>query len=415
MNKFLKNVLFVLSGTAGAQAIGFITIPIITRQYGPEAFGILGFVMAITNILNPISALTLPSSIVLANERDIDNISDLSKFLSAILMAFVLIASAGYIELYNEEGEYLYLIFATVFFSTIYQIEQNKMVRDGRFEVISKSSVLSSLFLNMIKVLFAFIYPEAIILVLISIFTPLVQTMFIAGSVRRAFIKFKIFKDNISFEILKRYRDFPIYKCPQVLLNATTQSLPVIILASKFGVIYSGYYSLSRMVIGVPINLLNKSVGDVFYSRVSRIKRENKRIFPELRNITLILFLLMVVPFSIFSQMSSEIFILIFGQEWEIAGDYAGWMSIWLLFALINRPSVVTIQVLSLQKYYLYYEAITMIVRVSVFYYVAVTFQDPFLAVKFFSIISCVVNLLLISWVFYKAINNDNCYVESMV
>lgn len=109
-------MLFVLSGTVGAQAIGLLTIPIITRQYGPEAFGVLGFVMAITNILNPVSALTLPSSIVIASERDIEKISSLSKFLSLILMFLVLITSAGYIELYNEEKKYLYLLFFYCFF-----------------------------------------------------------------------------------------------------------------------------------------------------------------------------------------------------------------------------------------------------------------------------------------------------------
>lgn len=415
MNKFLKNVLFVLSGTVGAQAIGLLTIPIITRQYGPEAFGVLGFVMAITNILNPVSALTLPSSIVIASERDIEKISSLSKFLSLILMFLVLITSAGYIELYNEEKKYLYLLFFTVFFSTTYQIEQNKMIRNGSFGIISKAAVLSSLFINLLKVLFAFVYPEAIILVFVSIFTPLIQTLFITGNIRRAFINFRVSRSNLCFSTLKSYRNFPTYKFPQVLLNSMTQSLPVIVLASKFGVVYGGYYSLSRMVIGVPINLLNKSVGDVFYSRISRLKREKKRIFPELRNVTLILFMSMVIPFFVFSQIAPEMFVFIFGEEWEVSGNYAAWMSMWLLFALINRPSVVTIQVLNLQKNYLYYEATTMLIRTGVFYYVAVTFQDPFFAVKVFSIISCFVNLLLISWVFSKAINNDKCYIESMV
>lgn len=49
-SKFVRNVAIVATGTAGAQAITMAFAPIITRLYGPEAFGLLGTFMAILAI-----------------------------------------------------------------------------------------------------------------------------------------------------------------------------------------------------------------------------------------------------------------------------------------------------------------------------------------------------------------------------
>src|SRR5690625_2213325 len=68
---FVRNVIILASGTAAAQIITMVLSPIITRLYGPEAFGLMGAFMAIVNIVAPIAALTYPIAIVLPR-RDQD-------------------------------------------------------------------------------------------------------------------------------------------------------------------------------------------------------------------------------------------------------------------------------------------------------------------------------------------------------
>ena len=88
-NKFVKNVMIVASGTAGAQLVTMLFSPIITRLYGPEAFGMMGTFMAIVNIIVPVAALTYPIAIVLAKkDNNARAIVNLSIFLS-IIIAFI--------------------------------------------------------------------------------------------------------------------------------------------------------------------------------------------------------------------------------------------------------------------------------------------------------------------------------------
>src|SRR5699024_8319031 len=69
-NKFIRNVFLLASGTAAAQIITVLVSPIITRLYGPEAYGVLGTFTAMANIIIPIAALTYPIAIVLPKKDE---------------------------------------------------------------------------------------------------------------------------------------------------------------------------------------------------------------------------------------------------------------------------------------------------------------------------------------------------------
>src|SRR5699024_11429409 len=74
-SKFIKSVIVMAFGAVGAQAITLLLSPLITRLYGPEAFGMMGTFNSIINIIGPVSALTFPIAIVLPKgEREVKSI-----------------------------------------------------------------------------------------------------------------------------------------------------------------------------------------------------------------------------------------------------------------------------------------------------------------------------------------------------
>src|SRR5690625_3902769 len=94
-SRFVRNVLLVATGTAGAQAITMAFSPIITRLYGPEAYGLLGTFSAVLSIAMPIAALTYPIAIVLPKRDDdargIAKLSVLLALLICLVVATVLL------------------------------------------------------------------------------------------------------------------------------------------------------------------------------------------------------------------------------------------------------------------------------------------------------------------------------------
>src|SRR5690606_33706852 len=76
-------------------------------------------------------------------------------------------------------------------------------------------------------------------------------------------------KDNGKVITLRKvayeYRDFPLYRAPQAVLNAASQSLPILMLTSFFSPSIAGFYTLTRTVLALPATLLGSSVQSVFY------------------------------------------------------------------------------------------------------------------------------------------------------
>ena len=99
-SRFVRNVAVVASGTAAAQAIGMAFSPLITRLYGPEAFGLLGIYTSLLGVLGPITALTVPVAIVLPKDDDeAKRLAFLSLFIATGMvfsMAFLLVAGGSW-------------------------------------------------------------------------------------------------------------------------------------------------------------------------------------------------------------------------------------------------------------------------------------------------------------------------------
>src|SRR5699024_11588126 len=66
---FVRHVAIVATGTAAAQAVTMLLSPLITRLYGPQAYGLMGLFAAIVGIIAPIAALTYSFAIVFPNRN----------------------------------------------------------------------------------------------------------------------------------------------------------------------------------------------------------------------------------------------------------------------------------------------------------------------------------------------------------
>ena len=139
-SRFVRNVAVVASGTAGAQAIVIAFSPIITRLYGPEAFGILGTFMAIVAVITPIAALSYPIAIVLPKEdSDARGIARLSAYIAlgvATLTALLLLAFGNQIVnllQVQEVSSYIWLLPLVILFAAWLQINQQWVIRKKHF------------------------------------------------------------------------------------------------------------------------------------------------------------------------------------------------------------------------------------------------------------------------------------------
>lgn len=404
-SKFVKNVAVLATGTAASQAVAMALSPIITRLYGPEAFGIMGTFSAMINIIAPVAALTYPIAIVLPkSDQEAKGLIKLSLLITAIISSLSIIVLLFFnqqiISIFNlkEISSYLYLIPLVIIFAGLMQVSEQWLIRTKQFAINARVTFLHSIIINGAKVGIGFINPIAAVLVVLTAMGNGLRAFLMIFFTRRS--NYHITEEEKGEtglrDLAKRHYDFPVYRAPEVFLNAISGGLPVLMLTAFFGPASAGFYSIGRTVLNIPSQLIGKSIADVFYPRVTEAAHKKENITRLIWRATLALSGIGIIPFGLVVLFGPFLFSFVFGSDWEIAGEYARWIALWSYFGFMNRPSVSALPVLNAQRFHLFYTILMLIVRLSVVALSYYVFSSDIIAVALFGITGAVLNLGLI-------------------
>ncbi|MGM0867039.1 MAG: lipopolysaccharide biosynthesis protein [Bacillota bacterium] len=420
---FIRNVFIMATGTATAQLIAVALSPIITRLYGPEAYGIMGVFISIIAIITPIAALTYPIAIVLPkNDSEAKGLIRLSLYLTSLIAILVtiilLLFDNKLIELFqiDEVAPFLYLIPLVVLFSGYLQVLQQWLIRTKQFRITAKVSFLHALIFHGSLVGVGIFYPVATVLVVMTTLSNGIKAfmlfIFTRISNYQQFSMREKKGEKIPLKkIAEKYNDFPKYRAPEVLINAASQSLPILLLTIFFGPASAGFYSIGRTVLGAPSQLIGLSVGDVFYPRINQAANDGKELTSLIRKATLTLGLIGIIPFGTVIVFGPWLFSFVFGENWLIAGEYARWIAIWSFFVFMNIPSIRTLPVLSAQAFHLKFTAILLITRIIALAIGYFIFGSDIVAIALFGVSGAILNMWLIFKTLQISKTHDNLQV----
>jgi len=413
VRKDLRSVFAVLTGTGGAQLIALLFTPFLTRIFPPEAFGHLGVFLALAAILIPIAALTLPMAIVLTKTNDeaisVSNLAfQIALLGTGVFLAFIFLSFDFLLDTLHatDGGFYLYLVPLVVFFSALLQLTENWTIKLSFFKLKAKVSLVHALVINTLKLLLGLWLPTAATLIFIAIMNPLLNAALLFSQLKNHIFSEKKIScklDENWRKLFSKYRDFPLFQAPQALLNALSQSSPVILIAAFFGPVSAGFYAFSRTILALPIVLIGKAIGDVFYGRIA--KEINEQRFQSVIKLfiqsTLLLAGLGCFPLLVILLWGPDIFSLVFGDKWYQAGVYAQWLSLWTFFILINAPSLKLIIALKQQPKALLINLISTPIRIAVLCYGGYVLKNEWLAVQLFVAVSIAHNLAIIGLAYF--------------
>jgi O-antigen/teichoic acid export membrane protein len=422
---FLRDVATVASGTAVAQIITIAFVPLLTRLYGPEAYGIQGVFLSVVTVLGTIVTLSYPIAIVLPKgDAEAWVIAKLSLWIGVIA------CFAVWIFLNYFENEILDLLKAKAFVSLIPLIPiylfifvlgkviNQWAIRKKAFYLVAKVSIKQSLVTNLTKITIGAIYPSGFALVIANSLGLAVAGIFTLLGLRRSAslvdretsVKHT---QHDMFHTAYQYRDFLFFRTPQEFLNVVSQSLPIILLSTYFGPISVGYYSLGLSVLAIPAGLIGASVMQVFYPRINEAIHKKENAQSLIIKTTTILAVIGGLPFFIIIIAGPMLFKYIFGTDWESAGVYAQWLSAWVFFQFINKPAVSAIPALHLQGGLLIYELFSTGTKLLAIYIGFFVFNSDLIAIALFSMFGVVAYAWLIIWVIIRSGNLHGSYMKS--
>ena len=348
-SEFSRNILTLMTGATIAQAIPIAISPILTRLYSPEDFGIFALFFSLTMIFGSIVNGRYELAIMLTSQdEDAINVAALgiiiSTIISTVLFIFIIIFNQRITTLLTNKdiSIWLYLLPVSVFLIGIFNVLNYLNSRMKYYKDISKALIYKSLVLTVIQlgVGLTFIGASGLISGL------LISSFFGNMKLSKNIVQNKKLIASLSIEkmktLAKRYINFPKFSMWSALTSTASQHLTSILISSFFNIATLGFYSLSEKVLGVPSVLIGRSIGQVYFQQGSKEKQITKRSIDAFRSTIIKLTAIGLPFFGILFFIIEDLFSIIFGESWRIAGQYAHILLPLFLIRFIVSPLTLT-------------------------------------------------------------------------
>lgn len=355
---FGRNIATLMTGTSIAQAIPIAISPILTRLYTPEEFGIFALYMAIASVVSVLVTGRYELAIVLP-KRDAEavNILALSVILSCVVSAILLLV----VVMFNNQitklldapeiSKWLYFVPITTLLSGVYQSLNYWSNRKSQYKRMALSRMLQNGGASAAQLLGGTLKAGATGLVGGQLFGQALSTLSLAHLIyQEDAASTRLIKRRRISLMARRYSRFPKYLILAHGFNTAALQMPVIFLTAFFSSAVAGFYTLTQRVFGAPMSLVAGAIGDVFRQEASHMYAHDGSCRVAYEKTFKRLFLISVLPFTLFFFAAPQFFAWIFGAGWESSGEFAQILAPMFFLRFVTSPLSVMFLIAQRQK-----------------------------------------------------------------
>ena len=322
------------ASTAIAQVLAILSLPVITRYYGPAAFGTYSLIASIAGILMAFSTLRL--EIVLPTLKN----SSEAKSLASGLLALSLFISLIYVFLGPLMGRLLpagdlcdFLKFqstataALLFSGSVLVVLRAMAVRQARFVAVARSQFTRVAGFVGTAIAIAIIAP----LFLAASHDGLIMAAFIAelsciGLLYQA-IDFKGFITLHPKRLLRSWRAFSKNKSLygtvtfSQIISAINLQMPFWSIVLLFGDAKAGLVAISLRLVLAPVAFAATSLGTVMYNRLSQQHHQGQDLRTTVYPLLAVLIATGLLGYGVLASVGPSIAAVAFGSSWSGTGS----------------------------------------------------------------------------------------------
>lgn len=382
----IRGMLVLLVGSSLARLIGIAVIPILTRIYSPEEYGVLAVYSSFVAVLAPtltlryVQAIPLPKKELAALHLVFISIS-LVAILSVILVFIFSIFKDQLFLWFNMEvlAPWWFLVVIGAIGSAFYEVLSLWATRKKQYKIISKSQFNQSLIGNSLKVALGLLSFKSFGLIVGQLFT---QSAGILTLIRPSISSFRKLiprlNINVAKKIAKYYQTFVWFRLPSHLLMVLSIQAPVLLTSSLFESKVVGQVSLAIMALSLPVSLIGMSISRAYYAEIASIGKSNPE---KIKRVTLDIqkkLFAVGLPITLFIFFFSEtVFSLAFGEQWRQAGIIASYLSPYVLLRFTSSSLDQVLNVLGSQLMFLIINLLR-IVGFFIIYYISISWVLAF-------------------------------------
>lgn len=329
LNEFWRNISIVSVGYVISQLIVIIAIPILSRIYHPENFGLQSIYLSFALILGSLFTLKYELPIVFAKEdKESFSLVILTISFSALfsLVFFTLFLFFGdlifnYLDLENDLI-LIFSIFVTTLLigllSALLQFNNKKK----KFSVSSSSNIIQSVSNALGAILFGVFGVLKYGLIYGYLLSYSFSVIFLFFSNYKTLLfHYKDYANIKNFKsAFKEYVKYPKIILPTTLFSILSAQIIPILLQILYTPTFVGYFAMSNRLSLLPSIVIGGAIGSVLRTEVSILENESKSIRPLFLSLVRKMFVIGIILYSVLGIISPWLFKFALGESWYNAG-----------------------------------------------------------------------------------------------
>ena len=363
---FIRQVKLLAGGTALAQIINLISLPILTRIYSPSDFGIYALFISITSILGVFSTFKYENSIIAVDNdkeayKSVYLIIKLSILSATIITCLFLLLSFTLNLNFQQHSSLILPCFFAIIFGAIYQALYYWNNRAQQYEIMTKGKVIASILVASFSISYGYFFNSFEGLLWGTVLGLLVNLIYLLVKGQSIVAGYLYPNNSILISHARELIRFPKFLIFSSFLDRLSSQLHIMMFTKYFGASVSGAIGIHNRVIGLPTTIIGNAVGDVFKRKASELLRDKGECIELLYKTSLGL-LFIALPIAVILYLYAPVlFVLVLGEEWLQAGEFSQILAINFLFAFIVSPISTLIYLGNNQRFDLYIQMLLII------------------------------------------------------
>lgn len=397
-NEFIKNIGVVSIGPVVSSIVAFIAEPWIARYWSPKIFGMGAYYVNLINLLSGLLFLRYNFAIVQSKNRK--EASNLLALCILVMLVFLLLLGLLYNSITSivlrdfPFDRYSLVLFASASAASLSVLFRFWYSGSKKFVVIAVSSVVMTVSTTIMLLLFGllgktnesnmvYIRSLGYILASVVLLFPFVKKDLV-NTIRNISVK------NLV-RVAKLYHRFPVYEFWGFLANTFAFSLPIILVTKFWGQEINGFYAKAYNLLYMFLLVLGDSVNRVLHKETADLVNNNEEISSFLYKTNDTIHRLTLLPAVFIILLGPDFFSTFLGYQWVLSGEFARFISIWIVAAILNMAVVPVYGILNLQKQYTTFTLITLVLRASILIVMGSFKADIVLTIAIFSVANFVI------------------------
>ncbi len=348
----LNSVAVVMRGTVLAQIVGFLVLPILTRNFSPAAFGQFQVFQSFLAIALVAATLRYEIAILRAETpRELGAVLVLCFCINTSLTVLAIGLYASFDAPGSEENFAFALIIPGFLFGGAVQYLGYLAIRERLFSITSNGKVAQALSNAATALALALSHPISSGIIIADVVGRVGGAAMLAISLRHLHAAITRPTKADVLAAAKKFREYPLISLPGGIVNMAGAMLTPIMIFYTFDAATSGQFGLLERTAALPLGLIGASISQVYMAQLANDLRTGEReIFQRFTRLIKLLAVVSIPSAIIIGVLAPPLFALVFGAGWEEAASFAQVMMPAYAVMLVASATNMTLIVVGWQR-----------------------------------------------------------------